>query len=121
MKIRLYAFLALALGTCATIWSIGVPCPLFSLTGVHCPTCGLTRSVLAMVRGDLNMSLTYHPAGILLGAVCMLALLRPRQILNTVDGVTRYWMKTSAGSRNVFAVAATLAVWSWSALRVIPA
>jgi hypothetical protein len=42
------------------------------LLGVDCPGCGLTRSILALVAGDLAMSFSYHPVGWLL-ALAVLA------------------------------------------------
>jgi hypothetical protein len=41
------------------LWS----CPLRALTGVPCPTCYLTRSVLATFRGDLAGALRWHAFG----------------------------------------------------------
>jgi Protein of unknown function (DUF2752) len=38
-----------------------VLCPLRRVTGVWCPTCGMTRAVAWMVHGDLHQSLRYHP------------------------------------------------------------
>ncbi len=42
------------------------PCPLKFLTGWNCPTCGLTRSLIAAWSGDLSQSYSYHFAGPLL-------------------------------------------------------
>jgi Protein of unknown function (DUF2752) len=41
-------------------------CALKVLTGIPCPTCGLTRSLCHALRGDWSASIGYHPAGILL-------------------------------------------------------
>jgi Protein of unknown function (DUF2752) len=38
------------------------------LTGIPCPTCGLTRALCHALRGDWGVSFDYHPAGILLAA-----------------------------------------------------
>jgi hypothetical protein len=53
------------------LWS----CPLRQLTGVPCPTCFLTRSVLATLRGDLPGAMRYHILGppLVVGAVWLLA------------------------------------------------
>jgi hypothetical protein len=40
-------------------------CLLKRLTGLDCPTCGLTRAVCHALQGDWAGSLSFHPAGIL--------------------------------------------------------
>jgi Protein of unknown function (DUF2752) len=37
------------------------PCMLHLLTGWHCPGCGATRCVAALVHGDLLQALAYNP------------------------------------------------------------
>jgi len=44
--------------------SVGVPCPLRSLTGVPCPFCGLTTSVRALGGGHLAASFRAAPLGL---------------------------------------------------------
>lgn len=39
-------------------------------TGKECSTCGLTRSIVALYNGDLDLSIKFHPAGYLF--VCLL-------------------------------------------------
>lgn len=41
-------------------------CGFKHLTGLPCPTCGLTRALCCAVHGDWAQSLAYHPAGPLL-------------------------------------------------------
>jgi Protein of unknown function (DUF2752) len=41
-------------------------CAFKVLTGIPCPTCGLTRSLCHALRGEWSASLGYHPAGIAL-------------------------------------------------------
>ena len=52
------------------------PCPFRLLTGLPCPGCGMTRSLSAMLHGNLALSFRYHPLGPVLfaGAVACLAL-----------------------------------------------
>jgi len=35
-------------------------CPLYSLTGIHCPGCGLTRGFHALFQGDVLTALHYN-------------------------------------------------------------
>jgi hypothetical protein len=44
-------------------------CPFRLLTGLPCPGCGMTRSVVALAHGDLQSSLFYHPLGVVVAAV----------------------------------------------------
>ncbi len=51
-----------------------IPCPFRSLTGIPCPTCGLTRSFAALTRLDFSESFYYHPLTILILALLYLVL-----------------------------------------------
>lgn len=57
-------------------------CPFRALTGLPCPGCGLTRSLVALAHGDLAASLFFHPLGLLLAlALVALALHEARTLL----------------------------------------
>ncbi|MDT3405258.1 DUF2752 domain-containing protein [Mucilaginibacter terrae] len=43
-----------------------IPCLFKNFTGFDCPFCGLQRSVVALLEGDLVASFKYQPATILL-------------------------------------------------------
>jgi hypothetical protein len=62
--------------TTTRIVDIQLPlCPFKTLTGLPCPTCGVTRAVMAMARLDLGTALAMNPlavVGALFGA-CYLA------------------------------------------------
>jgi hypothetical protein len=38
-------------------------CPLFHLTGIPCPTCGMTRSFTAVVQGQWEQAVQFHLFG----------------------------------------------------------
>lgn len=38
-------------------------CPFFYITGFLCPGCGLTRSLIALLQGNIIASISYHPLG----------------------------------------------------------
>ncbi len=38
-------------------------CPFLTATGLPCPFCGLTRSLLSLSQGELLRSFWYHPLG----------------------------------------------------------
>jgi uncharacterized protein DUF2752 len=44
--------------------SAGPPlCPFRLLTGLPCPGCGLTRSLVSLMHGDLSAAVLFHPLG----------------------------------------------------------
>ena len=38
-------------------------CPVLHLTGIPCPTCGMTRSFMAIARGNFPQAISYHLLG----------------------------------------------------------
>lgn len=44
-------------------------CPFFKLTGIPCPSCGLTRSLISLSQGNIFSSLQYHGFGLVLTAI----------------------------------------------------
>lgn len=44
-------------------------CQLHSLTGLHCPGCGLTRFASAALRGDFAQAAAYNVVGLVVGPV----------------------------------------------------
>lgn len=46
-------------------------CSMQSMAGVDCPGCGLTRSFISLAHGQLDASLAFNPAGILMFGVVL--------------------------------------------------
>jgi hypothetical protein len=44
-------------------------CPFFKSTGIPCPSCGLTRSLISLSQGEITNSLQYHSFGLILTAI----------------------------------------------------
>lgn len=52
------------------------PCMFYHVTGQPCPGCGLTRSCVSLLHGDVAASLRYHLFGpLLLGGILLMAVL----------------------------------------------
>jgi hypothetical protein len=47
------------------------PCTFYALTGLPCPSCGMTTSFALLVRGDVLNSLRANAVGTLLALVCL--------------------------------------------------
>ena len=58
----LHGGVLLGIGVYAAVLMLAkIHCPFRAITGVPCPTCGFTRALLALLRGDLMGSLRLHP------------------------------------------------------------
>jgi Protein of unknown function (DUF2752) len=82
---------ALLVGACIPVaWVTGGPqlCPFKLILGLPCPGCGMTRSVVTLLHGDLAASLYFHPLGLPL--VLFLA------SLALLDGLA-WWRSTRPG------------------------
>ena len=75
----------------------GYHCPIYQISHIHCPGCGMTRAALALMQGDLNASLSWH------------ALLLP-----TIGLISLYFLT----NRKFYKSAQTL-LWVWILLMMI--
>ena len=76
---RLYIFLFLALlaGYSYVLWESYMrifnhpftPCLFKNFTGIACPSCGVTRSVLMLAHGSVTQALLMNPLGIIVAAI----------------------------------------------------
>ena len=60
-------------------------CVMLRATGFYCPGCGGTRSVVALLRGNLIQSVLYHPA-VLYGVVLFLAYFVSQTLMRLTKG-----------------------------------
>ena len=80
-------------GWCISHWSLPWPrCAMRSITGLPCPACGCTRSLLAWTELDLTAAFLFNPLFFLLCAVSLVScgwqLLRRRHPMrNTFEAV----------------------------------
>jgi hypothetical protein len=63
-------------GTDGRIAHLPTVCPFYTLTGLPCPLCGLTRAFVFLGHGQLRESLHWHPIGWLLYTLFVLFWLR---------------------------------------------
>lgn len=67
-----YGWLYYEMKLAAATSSIGV-CLVKHVTAIPCPSCGTTRSVVAMLQGDWGQALLLNPFGYLIAAILLLA------------------------------------------------
>ena len=86
-------------------------CPLRQLTGIPCPTCYLTRSVLAALQGNLAQALQWHAFGpvlVVLGAALGLW-------MAAGGSVSLPWLARAGGALAVLGwLYWLLRLWGWS-------
>lgn len=58
-----------------SIAGVGDICLFRNLTGLPCPLCGMTRSLLCFFQGNWHASLLWHPLGPLLGISAVIGFL----------------------------------------------
>jgi hypothetical protein len=92
LRPRVLALAIAAVGAAQIVSSYfdtGIPCAFHWMTGIPCPGCGLTRSILALMQGRLEDSLLLHPMGPLLFlglAAALLTGIMPRAMRGRVIG-----------------------------------
>jgi hypothetical protein len=87
------AALVLSVGALWTPSDAVVVCPLRLLTGLACPSCGLTRSVAAALHGHMGQALALHPLGPLVVLVAVVVfVLSVAQLAGRpwLDGLARF-------------------------------
>ena len=80
---------------------VNVPLPELCMSrrmfGLSCPGCGLTRSFISLVRGDVASAWSYNPAGLLLFAVISFQIpLRAWQLWRIRQGLPEVVMNGTA-------------------------
>jgi len=104
-------------------WAAAGPplCPFRLLTGLPCPGCGLSRSLVSLLHGDLAAAVFFHPLGpVAAGVLLALAIIELRRAWQAANhGVNRPsppFDRLPGGARALdplawLGVAAVLVVW----------
>lgn len=57
--------IGLTIGLLYFIWykitTLGIPCMIFKTTGLYCPSCGVTRMIMALVKLDIVTAFQMNP------------------------------------------------------------
>ena len=92
------AVLLLLLGYYAAVrlLNVGLPCLVYKIFGIYCPSCGVSRMCVALLRGDLVGGFWYNPFAffalpILFAVLCrqtVLYVMRGEHRLSRIERVT---------------------------------
>lgn len=89
-------------------------CPLRLFTGIECPTCGLGHALVEAAVGDFGASWRDHPAGVLLYAVALAAVIAT-MVMPRASLVVLARVRTFTARRAVVAVALLLyTLWGFA-------
>ena len=119
-RLRLGVAVSGFLALLAVYGPIHIPCLFSAVTGIQCPACGITRSVASIARGDLAMSLAYHPAGIGIAGIALAALLIPAQTQFMYSATSRQWVALPLVIRISLGAGIVVVAWIWNLQRIIP-
>jgi len=80
-RLYLFLFLGLIAGYSYVLWESYVrifnhpftPCIFKNTTGIACPSCGVTRSVLLLMQGGLTSAILMNPLGLVVAAIMAIA------------------------------------------------
>lgn len=67
-----------------------IPCPFKYLTGCDCPGCGIQRSIISALRGDISESFIQHPAGVPIMLLSVFFVLNLKFKFNNANKVMNY-------------------------------
>jgi hypothetical protein len=82
------------------------PCTFYGMTGIPCPSCGMTTSFSLLVRGDVANSLQANAVGTVLALFCMALI--PWGIASAVRG--RFWFIRSVETAITWTILVFLAL-----------
>ena len=89
-------------------------CAFKTITGLPCPTCGVTRTIIALSRGDVDRALFLNPLATIACAAGLLYLLYAAAVLALRLPRLRPAVSAAAARRvRIGAVAVLAANWLW--------
>ncbi len=88
------------------------PCTFKALTGMPCPSCGMTTAFALLIRGDLGNSLRANAAGTFLGVVTLLFI--PWAVVSAWRGQLLYVRSVEAALTRLVVVFLVLMLVRWA-------
>ena len=87
-------------------------CPLKRMTGIPCPTCGMTRAFCNAVQGHWGSSLLWHPLGIPVVLACAAGALWLGAEAVKGRAMKSEWRSSLGPPLAVLGIGAVLATWA---------
>lgn len=91
-------------------------CPFLRLTGYPCPTCGMTRSTIALVHANLSRSIAFNPMGLVFAG--LLALWWVNAVYGIATGRHTRLMLWARHRLTYLAVAGIVMLFAFGGLRI---
>jgi hypothetical protein len=112
------ALLLIALAALVVLGLLPWRCPLFALTGIPCPTCGMTRAVRLALHGDLGAATRMHPLWFFVVPACA-GVLAGEMVAYAREGrwgrvIERRWVMWGMGALGVALVVVWVARSPWT-------
>jgi hypothetical protein len=89
------------------------PCPFHSITGIHCPGCGMTRACIAIARGEIGQALQYNPFSLGLFIFAGAFALFP-------DRIRRFWSSLPGKTRTIYTGSLLALILGFWIYRILP-
>ena len=87
-------------------------CLFHSITGLPCPSCGMTRAFIAIGNGDIISAISFNPASILVYiTICIGLALALLQVVTGKKYIEALWTKIKG---KVFPITLAVMVVAWS-------
>ena len=86
-------FLLLSIFLLLILFNIKMPCPFKKTFHIACPSCGLTRSILALIQCNIKMSIYYNILGIPIFFTFLITyLFLIHDIIKRKNYLTSFWL-----------------------------
>jgi hypothetical protein len=106
------ALLAVCAGRFLPVLSFAPACVFKGLTGLPCPTCGATRSLVHLARGELSASLSLNP--LVPSCIVIAAIVFSYSLITLILGIPRVGIILSDREKNIARIGmVALVVANW--------
>ena len=92
-------------------------CPFRLLTGYPCPGCGISRSIGALIQGNVSLSLSLHPLGLLVFFVFIIFMTNPDYLAAFGKRFNYFFNSKPNSIRISLSLITLLLLWIWNLTR----